>query len=284
MEYEHKNWINCLNDFLNMPYYSNYSIEGLANTFDLHEKAIESVLNKNKFKKYNENVFNKQKLKQWINDPSTCPMSVGYYFYQPCGTHNKPDFVVRISDSIIVPLEAKSSKGTKPQYNSGGIDPDYVYIFSSESHNKTTLYFGRDIISTEQQKIINNLILDQKKLEKEANKKLRELDNNCRGISYYTRPMIVQTGGAKFTDYINHKERENCERVVCDYYKKLLSYELPIISYAREARADFLGVPVSNISLNDLINTSLGVIGWAKQNKNFKENDSSKCWTSYPQN
>jgi hypothetical protein len=279
MEHEYKNsWINCLTDFLNMPYYSNYSVEGLANNFDLHEKAIESILNKNKFIRYDENVFNKQKLKQWLNDPSSCPMRVGHYFYQPCGTHNKPDFVVRISESIIVPLEAKSSKGTKPQYNSGGIDPEYVYIFSSESHNKTTLYFGKDIISAEQQQIIDNLILDQKKLEKEANKKLRESDKTFRGVSYYTRPMIIQTGGSKFTDYINHPKRGHCEKQVCDYYKQLLTYELPIISYAKKARADFLGVPISSVSLKDLMNTSLGILGWAKQNENFKENhESSEC-------
>ena len=169
-------WINCLRDFLTMPYFKNYYVDGLENSIDIHKKVIEHKLFENGFKKEHVS-YNKQSVKKWLIDPRNCSLPIGFFAYQPCGTHNKPDFLIRVSEYILVALEAKSSRGTIPRYNSGGIVPDYVYIFSSEYCNKTKLYFGRDIINKEQQNIINKLIKDQKKLEIEANRKLKELNS-----------------------------------------------------------------------------------------------------------
>jgi hypothetical protein len=69
----------------------------------------------------------------------------------------------------------------------------------------------------EQQRLIDELIQKQVELEIEYNKKLKAVDVNRRGVSYYTRPMVGQKGAAKFTDYFTHPDREKCELRVYDF-------------------------------------------------------------------
>jgi len=264
-------WINCLKDFLTMPYFKNYHVDGLASSFDIHEKAIEHKLFENGFKKEHVS-YNKQSVKKWLIDPRNCSLSIGCFAYQPCGTQNKPDFLIRVSEYILLALEAKSSRGTVPMYNSGGIIPDYIYIFSSEYCNKTTLYFGRDIINKEQQNIINKLIKDQKKLEIEANKKLKELNSLSRGVGYYTPPTITQTGSSRYMNYmnyINHINRDRCDESVLTYFENLVNRNIPKEIAALIARANFLSVDTSEISIEDVSKTSLGIDGWANQHPDF---------------
>ena len=41
---------------------------------------------------------------------------------------------------------------------------------------------------------------------------LKKLDVTERGISYYARPMIGQSGGAKLTNYFTHKNKKKAEQ------------------------------------------------------------------------
>jgi hypothetical protein len=69
----------------------------------------------------------------------------------------------------------------------------------------------------DQQKLIDELIQRQKELEIEYNKKIKAVDVNKRGVSYYTRPMIGQSGRADLTDYFIHADRERCELRVYEF-------------------------------------------------------------------
>ena len=208
-----------VNSFIKMPYFKNHAAaSGAPHNFACHEEAIEDVLCSNGFTKVAFDIYSKQIMKGWIEDVSDCPMEVGAFISQPCGIHDSPDFIVRVSTDEVIGLEAKSSRGTCPLYNSGGIKPNYLYVFCSEIMNQTTIYWGRDIITVEQQVIIDELIKQQRDLEKIANERLREIDIKHRGISYYTRPMIGQSGGREYTSYFNHANRQLCEENVLVYF------------------------------------------------------------------
>ena len=210
---------NVLNDFLQMPYYRNFSsTSGKVHNLTNHEDAISLILEDNEFKK-SEKKYTKKQIKNWLENDSECDMEEFSFVEQPCGKHSSPDFIVCIKNKELVAIEAKSSKTHKPLYNSGGIKKNYIYVFSSRKMNKTTIYLGEDIMSEEQQKVIDKLIKDQKSLEQSANKELQKLDTNNRGISYYTRPMIGQSGLQNKTNYFEHEYRELCENNVLDKFK-----------------------------------------------------------------
>ena len=84
--------------------------------------------------------------------------------------------------------------------------------------NETTIYWGKDIITPESQDIINALISKQKELAEEANKELKKLDIFHRGVSYYTRPMIGQSGDGSYTNYFEHEQRTTCENNVLESF------------------------------------------------------------------
>jgi hypothetical protein len=145
------------------------------------------------------------------------------YLSQPCGTHDSPDFIVKLNDSIMFGIECKSSEnGYTPMYNSGGIKQPLIYIFCCKKTNSTTIYCGKDIMTVKQQQLLDELIEKQRIVEKEYNDKLKECDINHRGICYYTRPMIQQNGGASYTNYFTHRDREKCEENVYEYVELMI--------------------------------------------------------------
>jgi len=210
-----------LQDIMKMPYYKNYAAEsGAVHNISNHEGAIEDVLKRNGFSEIEKTKDCLKKNKElWIKQPDICSIPINSFISQPFGTHENPDFLVRVGQHRLIPIEAKSSEDFKPLYNSGGIKPNYIYVFSSKKANSTTIYKGSDIISFEAYKVIEDLIREQKKLEFAANEKLKELDVYHRGISYYTRPMIGQSGDKTFTNYFTHEHREKCEQNVLDLFQ-----------------------------------------------------------------
>ena len=114
-------------------------------------------------------------------------------------------------------LEAKSSTSTPyPLFNSGGIKHGYYYVFSCKKYNKTTVFRGEDITSFEQNRLLKKYIEERRKLDAEFNELLRQHDIHNRGVSFYTRPMINQCGGAEKVDYFKHTEREKIEHLVLE--------------------------------------------------------------------
>ena len=213
------NFIKAIAEIKSMPYIRNSaSASGETITDGKHETAIANILLKHKFVVYNGEKITKQMLK----DKSIhSTLKVGEFIIQPFGTQSSPDFIIKISSKSLILLEAKSSKENHPQYNSGGIKPHYLYVFTSKKSNQTTIYMGSSIVKKETLDKIKELIEKQRILEKETNILLQETDEYNRGVTYYTRPMIIQSGGKGKTDYFNHKTRKETEANVITYINSL---------------------------------------------------------------
>ena len=215
-----------LTDIANMPYFKNYpACSGLTKKEQKsgHEIAIEHVLNS-----YNMFQFNDIKLKKTDKQNLNYvlePMPNFTYITQPFGSNDSPDFIIKDENGNILCIEAKSSsKNYFPLYNSGGIKQNYIYVFCSKKTNQTVIYKGSDIIAQEQCRLITEHIELQRQQDIELNKKLAEHDTNNRGVSYYTRPMIIQKGSAEKTNYFTHQNKNAATNNALNYRNRL-SYD-----------------------------------------------------------
>jgi hypothetical protein len=213
-----------LQDILGQKYYRNHAAgSGAVHNFAKHEDAVQSVFESNGLTAWEHVKKPKQTYWDWIDDPSKATdMPEMSFVAQPCGTHDSPDFVVKFGPGIVLAIECKSSDGTFPLYNSGGVKQNYIYVFGSKKTDKTTIYLGRDILTVEAQRLIDAHVEEARKRDEELNAMLAALDIHKRGIVYYTRPMINQSGGATCTNYFTHVEREQCEKNVFTFVDKLI--------------------------------------------------------------
>lgn len=194
-----------------MPYYKNYAAaSGAVHNISKHEDAVEDILEKQNFNKLERKVTKRER-DLWLEDNTASDLPDNCYIPQPCGTHNSPDFIVKEGGKLYF-LECKSvSKKTKaPMYNSGIPKHSYIYVFSAERYNKTTIYFGHNVVPPEDYKLFQECI-DQ---HREIDEKYNQLFTNLFGIQHYTRPMIKHVGG---TDYFDNPYRENIEQGVLDF-------------------------------------------------------------------
>jgi hypothetical protein len=197
--------------FLEMPYYKNAALaSGALHTNANHEDALKVVLISYGYVMWKpEKAFKKKNVDHPIFAED---MPVGSFVEQPFGSQSSPDFFIKTTNNKLVALEAKSSAGVTPLYNSGGVKSNYFYVFSSQKTNQTTIFKGCDIIADAQHQLITEYIADEKKRVDILNNMLKKLDVTERGISYYARPMIGQSGGAKLTNYFTHKNKKNAEQ------------------------------------------------------------------------
>jgi hypothetical protein len=215
---------NIMEEISNMKYYCNEparsgAVHGIVN----HENAIEQIFTNNGISKSTQwyetsltNILeNRNKLNKWINN-GTCDgedglldvITPGTYLSQPFGTHDNPDFIIRDARGKLFAIEAKSTKTSlSPMYNSGGIKHNFIYVFTNKKMNETSVYLGRDIMTIEQQQLLTAHIERARKQDDEFNTRMKNNDTNNRGITFYTRPMIQQTGGAEKTNYFKHENR-----------------------------------------------------------------------------
>lgn len=214
--------ITDINDkFTQMPYYRNYeAMSGLVHNITSQEDAVKDILISEKLTQF-ETKQPQKVIYEWLNKPElSLIMPVNSFISQPCGPQQSPDFIVKFIDGRILAIECKSSSSTIPLYNSGGIKQNYFYVFSSKDQNKTVTYMGSDIINDIQQKLIDDHIKDARERDEILNKKLKEYDTNNRGVCYYTRPMIGQSGGHTFTNYFTHKNKEINGKSVINFMSK----------------------------------------------------------------
>jgi hypothetical protein len=191
----------------------------LINKYNFKEIKNEKNDKTKKSKKYIK--YTEKEIIDIIKNPKKSFIKPGQFIHQPLGTQNNPDFLIQLSENILIPFEAKSANKYTPQYNSGGIKPNYIYIFTSQKIKKTTVYLGSDIINENQIKLIKEYIEKCRLLDKELNKLLKENDTNNRGVSYYTRPMIGQKGKKDITNYFEHKDKKKCEENVIEFLENL---------------------------------------------------------------
>lgn len=195
------------NAFKQMPYYKNHAAaSGAVHNYSKHEDALAAKMIEFGYKEYSCGKLHK---KDFGKEDFLSTMPPGSYIEQPFGTHSAPDFFIKGPAGRLIPLEAKSADGTKPLYNSGGIKRGYYYVFCSKKTGTTTIYRGDDIITEAQSRLIYEYIAEEKQRANELNRRLKAIDDNNRGINFYPRAMIGQSGGASFTDYFTH---QNCAR------------------------------------------------------------------------
>jgi len=210
LKYQTIKMITDINDkFTQMPYYRNYEARtGFVHNITSQENAVKDILLSENLTQF-ETKQPQKVIYEWLNNPElSLIMPVNSFIPQPCGQQQSPDFIVKFIDGRILAIECKSSSSTIPLYNSGGIKQNYFYVFSSKDQNKTVTYMGSDIINDIQQKLIDDHIKDARERDEILNKKLKEYDTNNRGVCYYTRPMIGQSGGHIYTNYFTHKNKE----------------------------------------------------------------------------
>ena len=215
---------NAIKEMMTLPYFKNEAAaSGAVHNVARHEDALANVLKKHGFHsgKIPSGVKRDDALK-WIKEPELASeIPNGTFIEQPFGTHASPDFIIKVSNKVVIFLEAKSSTGTYPLYNSGGISQDFLYVFCSKKTNQTTIYMGSSMITLEQQRLIDEHIEEARKRDEILNAKLKELDSNHRGVCYYTRPMINQAGGKSYKDYFAHEQRTKAEEHALNWVKEL---------------------------------------------------------------
>jgi hypothetical protein len=206
--------------FLKLPYYENAAASsGAIHTHAKHEDALKEVMCGSGYSVWKPA---KPLKKGDQGDPTFAQeMPCGSFVEQPFGSQCAPDFFVKTWNNQIVPIEAKSSKGYSPCYNSGGVNPNCFYVFCSKKTNQTTIYKGDDIISQEQSRLISEYIAEEKARVAILNQKLKALDVTERGVSYYARPMITQSGCKELTNYFTHEKRAEIEQRAIDVVKEL---------------------------------------------------------------
>lgn len=73
------------------------------------------------------------------------------YIAQPFGTQRYPDILI-LDGKTVLCLELKSSKGTKPVWNSGLPKANGLYVFGSYVKKDITFFRGCDILNDEDRK------------------------------------------------------------------------------------------------------------------------------------
>lgn len=193
---------------LKMPYYRNYAAaSGAVHNVSKHEDAVRDVFFSQDLLEVSRKVTRKQR-DLWLSDSSKCDLPNNSFVFQPCGQNDSPDFIMKV-DGKTVFIECKSVKGGSkaPMYNSGIPKDNYIYVFTAERYNKTTIYFGRDVCPLEDYKLMQKLIREHRELDEKYN----ELFINRSGIRHYTRPMIKHVGGF---DYFTNSSRIQIEQGV----------------------------------------------------------------------
>ena len=210
-------------DILKAPYFRNHAAtSGAAHAPSKHEEAVENDFKRHGLTAWDKKLPKKQ-VRAWIDNPSEAEeMPSMSYIAQPCGTNDNPDFLVKLAPGVVLGVESKSSDTPHPQYNSGGITSNYLYIFTCSKTNRTTIYLGRDLITAEAQALIDAHIAEARKRDEALAVKLAALDVHHRGVTYYTRPMIIQNGDASYTNYFTHAEREQCEKNVFKFVEDMI--------------------------------------------------------------
>lgn len=197
-----------MRDILNMPYYRNHqAISGAVHNISNHEDAVRDIFFAHRLSEVPRKVGKEQR-NQWLANPASCDMDNGTFVCQPCGKNDSPDFIVKLNNKAYF-IECKSVKGGSkaPMYNSGIPKQGYIYVFTAERYNKTTIYFGEDVCPQKDYIIFQKLISEHRKLDDKYNSKF----NNNYGLRHYTRPMVTHVGGS---DYFANPDRQKIENGV----------------------------------------------------------------------
>jgi len=209
-----KSIVKVMEEVLEMPYFRNYqATSGNVHNAANHETAVADVFENHGYKESkvlkkwckkkedwvsDKGVYHRDK---WLNGEKTDKyheLENCSYISQPCGTHQSPDFILKDENGELFFIECKSAGDGTPMYNSGVPKSKYIYIFTSDKYDATTVYMGEDCLPKEVAQEIQDHIDEARRRDKEINKLLESCDvANNYNISYYTRPMLQHKGSYK---------------------------------------------------------------------------------------
>lgn len=208
---------SALKKMLKMPYYKNYAAtSGKVHNVAKHEDAVEDILLENGFRRHEMKVKIETR-DQWISNPyNVDSVPENTFIPQPCGTHNSPDFIVKHNNKLhFIECKSTSKYATSPMYNSGIPKPEYIYVYSAQKYDETTIYYGKHVLCQEDYNKIMKYIETRRRLDEKLNSGLK--NHTCYGIEFYTRPMINHKKGKKgnvVKDYFKNPNRKKNEKEV----------------------------------------------------------------------
>ena len=186
-------------DLLAMPYFP----------YPQHEDEIAAVMVRWGYSEYKSPTNLKKSDENHENFLAEMPS--GTFIQQPFSSQQNPDFFIKSPDGRLIPIEAKSTCGHSPMWNSHVPKPNYYYILCSKKYNSTTICMGSDLVTDAQRRIIRDIEAQLKEIVKAKNAELLLLDENNRGFAFYSRLALEQKGGKKYNDYFTHEARQRVE-------------------------------------------------------------------------
>lgn len=220
----------AVSDILAMPYYKNDNAR--SGTTDAgHENAVGLKFKDAGFTEIQKSAYpklTKGLLRKWAESgddtalrKATAGLADGTYIVQPAGSQGFPDILVRDFNDRFVAIECKSGKnGQCPMWNDNTPKPNAIYVLSSGIQNATTIFMGRDVISVEEQTLMDELQSKLTKIVNEYTIKLNAIDKFNRGWIQKARKQHFQGGGKEKTNYFTHATRSQCEKNALEYAKQ----------------------------------------------------------------
>jgi hypothetical protein len=217
----------ALTNILAMPYFKNENARSGGATYG-HEDAVAIRIRDAGFSELAKTAYPKLKkglLKKWAetgNDTdlrkATAGMPVGTFILQPAGTQGFPDVLVKDFNDRFVAVECKSGKnGQSPMWNDNLPKPTTIYVLASGEQNATTIFMGQDVISPEEQALMDQEEAEIAKIVKAYNAKMSAIDKFNRGWLQKSRKQHFQGGGGDKTNYFTHPSRAQCEQNALNY-------------------------------------------------------------------
>jgi hypothetical protein len=212
---------SALSSILAMPYFKNENARSGGAVFG-HEDAVAVKIRNAGFTEIQKTSYPKLKkglLSKWAETGDdtelrkvTVGLPVGSFILQPAGSQGFPDVLIKDFNDRFVSLECKSGKnGQNPMWNDNVPKPSTIYVLSSGVQDSTTVFMGRDVISPEEQALMDEQEEAIANVVKEYNKKMGAIDKFNRGWNQKSRKQHFQGGGGAKTNYFTHPSRKVCE-------------------------------------------------------------------------
>jgi len=221
---------SAVQSILGMPYFKNEHARSGGATYG-HEDAVAERIRSAGFAEVDKKAFpkiTKSLLKKWAADGDdtelrkvTQNLPVGTFILQPAGTQGFPDVLVKDFNDRFVAVECKSGKnGQCPMWNDNLPKPETIYVLASGIKNETTVFMGRDVITPEEQALMDAQEAAIAKIVKEYNQKMSAIDKFGRGWLQKSRKQHFQGGGNVKTNYFTHASRKQCEQNALEFAKQ----------------------------------------------------------------
>ena len=220
----------AISSILAMPYFKNDHARSGSNVHG-HEDAVAEKIKNSGFAEEQKTSYpklSKSILRKWAESGKTddletilALMPAGSYIVQPAGSQGFPDILVKDFGGRYVAVECKSGKnGLCPMWNDNTPKPIAIYVLSSGAENATTIFMGKDVITPEEQALMDELEQKLAKVVTTYTNKLKAIDKFNRGWIQKSRKQHFQGGGGAKTNYFTHTSRQQCEKNALNYAKQ----------------------------------------------------------------